>query len=307
MCVDFLVSGEDVVPEFRQKEKLVGDYVLEMGGSNCIFACQAAKLGLEVTALGKVGNDVFGQLILEKLKKSGVNTEHVIVDPDEKTGVGIQLCKKDDRAILTYSGTIDALTIDDIPELLLNKCRHLHVGSYFLMNRIRPYIGEIMKRVKQAGSTVSLDTNWDPEEEWDGGLKDLFPYVDVFLPNENELLAISGEDYVNTALEKLGERIGIVVVKMGEKGAIGFSKGKKVYCSSLKVDYVDSVGAGDSFDAGFIYGYLNGLSLEECLKIACICGAFNTTARGGIKGQIDIKKLNEILENERSVLDVRIL
>ena len=107
-CVDLIVTGTDVVPRFGHVEKWVDDYMLEMGGSCCLFACQAAKLGLRVGLLGRVGDDGFGRLVLQRLQESGVDTKHVIVDPSLKTGLGIALCKPDDRAILTYEESLSA-------------------------------------------------------------------------------------------------------------------------------------------------------------------------------------------------------
>ncbi|MCJ7701787.1 MAG: carbohydrate kinase family protein, partial [Anaerolineales bacterium] len=166
MCVDLIVTGEDVIPEFGQVEKLVGDYELEMGGSCNIFACQAAKLGLNVGILGRVGDDDFGRLIIRRLDESGVDTRHVIVDPDIKTGLGVALCRDNDRAILTYLGSLNAVYPEDITDEFLASARHLHHGSFFLHANLRPAIPEIFQRARDLQLTTSLDTNWDPEEVW---------------------------------------------------------------------------------------------------------------------------------------------
>ncbi len=201
MCVDLIFSGSDVVPEFGQKEKLVEDYLMELGGSNCIFASQAAKLGLNVMVVGKVGKDISGEFILNKLKDSHVNIEHAVIDPLVKTGAGVSLCVENDRAILTYPGSIDALTIDEIPFDLFSRCRHFHIGSYYLLKNMRPHLSLLAQMVRKSGGTVSLDTNWDPDEDW-VGVYELLPYVDLFLPNEKELLAIAGEKDLPAALKK---------------------------------------------------------------------------------------------------------
>src|SRR3990172_649068 len=148
MCVDLIMTGEDVVPEFGQVEKLVSDYEVEMGGSCCIFACQAAKLGLKVGILGRVGADDFGSLILRRLSESGVDTRHVIVDPTIKTGLGVALCKKNDRAILTYIGTLNAVYPEDVTDEFLASARHLHHGSFFLHTNLRPHLPAIFNRAR---------------------------------------------------------------------------------------------------------------------------------------------------------------
>ncbi len=286
LCVDLLVSGGDVVPQFGQVEKLVGDYTLEMGGSCSIFACQAAKLGLRVGILGRVGTDRFGELILERLKESGVDCTHVVVDPDLKTGLTIALCKANDRAILTYMGGIDALTPADVSDDFLASARHLHHGSYFLQSGLRPGIPAIFARARQLGLSTSLDTNWDPAETWGEELGSLLPLVDVFMPNEPEALRIAHSSTVDVALDRLNAfGAGLIAVKQGADGAL-VSDGRRVLRQAVKpVSGGDSVGAGDSFDAGFLAGWLRGYSLEESLRIACACGHSVASQVGGLRGQ----------------------
>lgn len=288
LCVDILMTGKDVVPQFGQVEKIVDDYYLEMGGSCSIFACQAAKLGLRVAIFGKVGKDQFGELIVNRMQESGVDTQYVEVDPKLKTGCGIALCKPDgDRAIMTYLGTINVLTEGDVKDDWLRMARHLHHGSYYLHTGLRPGIPKIFERAKAFGLTISLDTNWDPGEKWGDGLADVLRLVDVFLPNEQEALRIAKIDKLAKAvigIHKLGTRL--IAVKQGAKGAV-VSDGKLWYpCTVEPVFGGDSVGAGDSFDAGFIAGWLRGLSLEKALKVACACGRSVASQIGGVKGQL---------------------
>ena len=286
MCVDLIVTGNDVVPEFGQVEKLVGNYELEMGGSCNIFACQAAKLGMRVGILGRVGNDDFGSLILRRLDESGVDTQHVMVDPNLKTGLGIALCKENDRAILTYMGSLNAVYPEDISDELLRSSAHIHHGSYFLHSNLRPAMVDIFNRGLSLGMTTSLDTNWDPNETWNSGLQDLLPLVDVFLPNEQEAKRISRTDSVEEsirAFKKLG--VHITALKRGEYGAIAASGNRTFTCELPPVSGGDSIGAGDSFDAGFLTGWLQEFPLDECLHIASYCGREVASHLGGLQGQ----------------------
>ena len=293
LCVDLIITGKDVIPEFGQKEKLVDDYSLEMGGSCSIFACQTGKLGLNTAVVGKVGTDQFGELIISTLKESGVSVEYIKKDYNWKTGITVALNTVDDRGMLTYNGTIDGVELEDISDELLKSVRHLHIGSYFLMKRIQPYYPEIVKKLKSYGATISLDTNWDPEEKWDSGIWDIMPYVDIFFPNENEAMAITKTDSIEKAIKELKKIIPVLAVKKGKDGAVVYSDGKTYYSPSINVVKVDAVGAGDTFDGGFIYGYLSGKSIEECARIGCICGSLNTRMTGGTKGQ---PVLEEILK-----------
>jgi sugar/nucleoside kinase (ribokinase family) len=286
MCVDLIVTGDDVVPRFGQCEKLIGDYELEMGGSCNIFACQAAKLGLRVGIIGRVGEDDFGRLVIRRLVDSGVDTQHVVVDPSVKTGLGIALCQGNDRAILTYLGSLNAIYPEQISDELLRSAHHLHHGSYFLQTNLRPAIPGIFARARSFGLSTSLDTNWDPEERWNGTLRKSLQVTDVFLPNEQEARYISRTTNVDDAIRVFqGMGIAIIAVKQGEEGAQVISKGERHTCALPATTGGDSIGTGDSFDAGFLAGWLRGLPLEQCLQIACHCGKQVAAQVGGIQSQ----------------------
>lgn len=286
MCVDLVVTGNDVTPQFGQIEKLVGNYELEMGGSCNIFACQAAKLGLRVGVIGRVGDDDFGRLVLRRLVESGVDVQHVIVDPALKTGLGIALCQGSDRAILTYLGSLNAIFPDDINDDLLRSARHLHHGSYFLQTNLSPAIPDIFARARSFGLSTSLDTNWDPEEKWDGTIGHTILLTDIFMPNEQEARFISRTSNVEEAIRKFQEMgVALITVKLGEQGALAVSKEGRYKCVLSPSTGGDSIGTGDSFDAGFLVGWLRGLPLEQCLKIASHCGREVAAHIGGIRGQ----------------------
>jgi sugar/nucleoside kinase (ribokinase family) len=286
MCVDLIVTGHDVVPQFGQFEKLVEDYELEMGGSSNIFACQSAKLGLRVGILGRVGDDDFGRLVLRRLVESGVDVQHVIVDPALKTGLGIALCQGHDRAILTYLGSLNAVFPEEINDDLLRSARHLHHGSFFLHTNLRPAIPGIFARARSFGLSTSLDTNWDPQGKWYGALQDTLPLTDIFLPNEREARFISRTSNVDEAIRFFqGIGVAITAVKQGEMGAVVVAKGEQHTCILPASTGGDGIGTGDSFDAGFLAGWLRGLPLDQCLQIACHCGREVAAQTGGIRSQ----------------------
>jgi sugar/nucleoside kinase (ribokinase family) len=296
-CVDLIMTGEDVVPEFGQVEKLVEDYALEMGGSCNIFACQAAKLGLRVAVLGKVGDDDFGRLILRRLAACGVDTAHVVVDTGLKTGLGIALCQADDRAILTYLGTINALGPEDVSDGFLGTARHLHHGSYFLHTGLLAHMPDIFQRARRLGLSTSLDTNWDPDEAWDGTLEQLWPLTDIFMPNEQEARFIAGCDDVDGAVGRIRAKgVPTVALKLGAAGARVYAGPAPYTCRVDPATGGDSVGAGDSFDAGFLAGWLRGMPPERCLEIACECGRSVAGAIGGLQGQSTWSQVVERLD-----------
>lgn len=283
-CADFILRGGDAVPEFGQKEKMVDSYSVNMGGSAPIFSCQCAKLGLRTAAVDKLGEDVFGRLILDELGRSGVDTGFIRVDTAVTTGVTCILQKPDDRAMLTVSGSIGAAAFADAPDALKKNVRHLHIASYYLMDQLRSGYPDFLRELRANGVTVSLDTNWDPAEKWDG-LDELLGLVDVFLPNENEICAVTGERDALDGMRKLASRVPVVAVKLGRRGAAAVAEGREYRADALSVPFVDAVGAGDSFDGGFIAGWLNGRGLGDCLALGCYCGSMNVARQGGTAGQ----------------------
>lgn len=285
---DLILRG-NVTPSFGQVEQIVNEADLVMGSSAVIFACGAARLRLRTAFIGKVGDDLFGNFMVDSMEKRGINTSGIIRDPKIKTGFSVILSKEQDRAILTFPGSIPELRYDEIDLQLVSRCSHMHLSSFFLLNKLRPDIPLLFRDAKVAGLTVSLDTNYDPDQNWDGNLKEALEAVDVFLPNETEAKAISRKNDATSALHELQKRIPIVAVKLGEKGAIAkWADNPMLQQPALAVKVVDTVGAGDSFDAGFIYGYLNKWSPAETLELAAACGSISTTKAGGTDGQANL-------------------
>ncbi len=294
--VDVLVVGElnadlilrgEVTPAFGQVEQIVDDATLTIGSSSAIFACGAARLGLRVAFIGKAGDDEFGRFMRRELDRRGIDTSGVVIDSALPTGLSVILSRQADRAILTHLGSIAALRFDEIDLSLLSRARHLHLGSYYLLEVLRPDMPRLFGEAQAHGLTVSLDTNYDPTGQWTGGLPEVLPHVDVFLPNETELLAITRENSIEAGLERLAE-IPVVAVKLGARGAMARRGSQIVYAEAIPVNVVDTTGAGDSFDAGFIYAYLAGQDLPQALRFACACGALSTRAAGGTTAQATV-------------------
>jgi sugar/nucleoside kinase (ribokinase family) len=208
----------------------------------------------------------------------------VIVHPNGFTGLSVILTRGADRAILTHPGLISALQASDIPDSLLRQARHLHVASYFLQTALQPVLPNLFRRAHSLELTTSLDTNYDPSEKW-SGFDELLSVTNVFLPNEKEALSLSGESNIDLAADRLKGKVETLAIKMGAEGALGVSQNQKVRAASIPVNVVDTVGAGDSFDAGFLFGHLKDWSLEKSLRFACVCGALSTQKAGGVNGQ----------------------
>jgi sugar/nucleoside kinase (ribokinase family) len=290
---DVLVAGEinpdliltgDVNPEFGQVEKLVDLSTLVIGSSSAIFACGAARLGLKVAFIGICGHDVFGRFMLDEMQKRNVDVGNVIVRRDGQTGLSVILNRDADRAILTHLGLIADLQASDIADSLLCQTRHLHVASYFLQTKLQPDLPALFQRAHSFGLTTSLDTNYDPSEKWIG-FDELISATDVFLPNKTEALSLTKSGDVESASRQLSSKSKLVAVKLGADGALACRQNIVVQSQYISVNVVDTVGAGDTFDSGFLYGYLNNWTLEKSLKLACVCGALSTQKAGGTEGQ----------------------
>ena len=281
---DLVLTG-DVEPVFGQVEKMADDATLTVGSSACIFACGAARLGLKVAFIGKVGDDEFGRFMCTRLQARGVDVGGIIVDPSLKTGLSVILSRGSDRAILTYGGSIPELRFEEIPLETLPNARHLHLTSFYMLDRLRPEIARLFALAHSHGLTTSLDTNYDPSGQWQGGLHAALDHTDIFFPNQTELTAISGETRLDSALGRLAAGERIVAAKLGDQGGAARQGDRQVTARALAVDVVDTTGAGDSFDAGFIYAHLHGWSLTEALRLACICGSLSTRMAGGVDAQ----------------------
>ena len=281
---DLVLSDPDLEPRFGQHETLIESATLTVGSSAAIFACGAARLGLQVGFIGVVGADLFGRFMLDALVEREVDVTNVIIDPEQETGLSVILSRGADRAILTHIGAIDALRIEQIPDDLLSQARHLHVTSYFLQTALQPDLPDLFARARSLGLTTSLDTNWDPDERW-RGIESVLEHTTIFLPNEAEALSLTGLSDVSEAAKYLATKVDVVAVKLGENGALACRSAECESGSSLPVTVVDTVGAGDSFNAGFLYGLLEGLDLQTSLKLGVVCGALSTRKAGGVDAQ----------------------
>jgi sugar/nucleoside kinase (ribokinase family) len=280
---DVLVVGGDVTPAFGQEEKLVGSMSLVVGGSAAITAIAAARLGLRVALVAAIGDDAAGNFMLAELARAGVDSGSVSVRADLPTGMTVVLSRGDDRAILTASGAIGALTPADVPADLLSRSRHVHVSSYFLLERsLGPGLAALLASARAGGATTSLDTNWDPSGTWGA---EFFPGVlaqtDLLLPNEAEAERLTGAATVPEAVASLTKADGRVVVKLGAHGAL-YADGPRQYLASPPpMTPVDTTGAGDCFNAGLLAGLVRGLEPAQALALACATGALSTQGIGG--------------------------
>ncbi len=295
--VDLVVSGLSSFPMVG-KESLAQNMDLVLGSSSAICASGIARLGARVDLVSKVGVDHYGDVAVEELRRSNVGTGHVVRDKELRTGVTISLNLGFDRALVTYLGSIPLVRMEDVPLGILPLYQHLHVGSFFLQEQLRPQLPELFRRAHAAGMTVSLDTGCDPNRKWGGAeLFDLLQLVDLFIPNEDEARSITHNSDTARALRELARHARLVVVKCGSHGAVSWCDGRLVRSPGFRVNTVDTTGAGDSFNAGLIFAHvIRGMPIEEAIAFANACGALSTTGFGGTSAQPTLQQVQALLE-----------
>lgn len=295
--VDMILNHIEGFPKIGA-EILASDMNLVLGSSSAIFASNLSSQGVDVSFLGVLGKDQYGTLAIESLKGNGVDTSNIIYSETHKTGITVIMNYDMDRAMVTYPGAMTQLSLNHIQNIDLSPYQHVHISSVFLQPLLKDNLEAILTYLKSKGLTISLDPQWDPKEEWDLDLKKLLPLIDVFLPNVNEFRALTGSENINQGITQLAPRYNIIAVKQGEDGAVLFANDQEpIYKAAfINSQVVDCIGAGDSFDAGFVYGFIQDLSLEKCLERGNILGAANTTAPGGTSVFRDFNKTKEIVK-----------
>lgn len=301
---DLLVAGElniDLImddlagPPEVGKEQLAGSMNLVLGSSSAIFAANCSSLGIRVAFAGWTGKDPFGDFVQEALREKGVDTRFVSSINEQRTGATVAFNFGQERMMVTHAGAMSAMGVEDLPIDSLSSVRHLHVSSVFLQPSLLPGLPELFRKAQQAGATTSLDPQWDPAEQWRLDLDRILPHLDFFLPNEKELLLLTGCDTVERAAGELSLSECRLVVKQGERGATLFRPNDTaIHEPACRLTgFVDAIGAGDSFDAGLITAHLKGWDERRALRFANIAGAVSTTAAGGTGA---IRSFQQIME-----------
>lgn len=287
---DILVAGdanvdlilEDSPPLALDEEKLARGFALTLGGSSSITAFNLACLGARTGFVGVVGDDLFGRYVEERLKWAGVDVRALRKSARVQSGLTVWHLRGERRAGVTVEGTIRMLRANDVRAEDLGRYRHLHVGCYFLLKRFQSGAAALFRRARKMGLTTSLDSNYDPSEQWDSGIFRTLRHVDVFFPNEIEAKRLTGKRDAKAAARELARYARIVAVKRGARGAWIHSAQGAFAVPAVRVKKaVDSTGAGDSFNAGFLTRFVRGESIEKCARAGARAGARAVTRVGG--------------------------
>ena len=296
--LDLILYG---LPETLQPERelLAENMMLTLGSSSAIVAHNLAALGSRVGFVSCIGGDSFGDIALQRLSASGVHVEQVIRNSTAQTGLTVILQHGNWRNILTYPGTIFDLKPEHLNFEYLSSSRHFHFSSFYLQRGLRPHVTDLFRQLKQRGLTISLDPNDDPDDEWKADIEEALGYVDIFLPNAREAKKIAGTENIEDAISKLAAIVPLIVVKCGAEGATAQRGSDRFVSPATAVKIVDPVGAGDSFDAGFLHQFLRGSDLQSCLNAGNVTAALSTTRAGGTEAFRDLEYRNHFLQSHR--------
>ncbi len=297
--LDLILSGLPTELSL-EREHLADHLSITLGSSSAIFAHNLASLGSTVGFSSSIGDDPLGEICLQRLGASGVDLAKVRRMPGKTTGLTVILPQGKQRYILTYPGTMFEMSKENLDLDYVFSGKHLHVASYFLLKSLQPTLPDIFRKAKEAGLSTSLDTNDDPEDRWDAGIHQVLPHVDILLPNEREACKLAQVDDAERAVEILSRTVGTVVVKRGAKGALARVSKEKFVAPALAVPVADHVGAGDSFDAGFLHQFLRRARIEDCLRFGNIAAALSVTRPGGTEAFRDTGYRESFLREQLS-------
>jgi sugar/nucleoside kinase (ribokinase family) len=293
LFVDLIMSGVSSWPT-PGTEVFAREFRRDIGGGAAITACGLARLGTRTAAFSVVGQDN-GSWVADRLTNFGVITSELRFDPAEPTGLSVAISTPEDRTFLSYQGAnrlFHEALLEAVATNRLGRARHIHLGWAPPLDTALGLLASIRDR----GCSITLDVGW--HEAWlsDSRVPELLPMIDVFFPNEVEAQRITGEVDAERSLrwfEAAGARR--VALKLGSRGAALLWDGEILRVTPCKVLPVDTIGAGDSFDAGFLHYWLRGASPLTCLRAGNFCGGASTEAYGGVSAFPDAERVERAL------------
>lgn len=300
--VDLVLTGLPSLPAYGEL-RLAKDMRFALGSSSAIFACNAARLGAQVGFVGKLGDDEFGDFLMRCLRRSGVDTSQIIRHPGGRTGICVSMSFPQEYSMVSFPGIRETFCLEDIDFDYVKTARHMHMSSFYIQPALQPGCAKLFRWAKEAAMSTSLDPDHDPAEKWDSGIREVLPHVDLFLPNEQEAMCIAGRTDPDSALARLRTLAKNVVIKCGANGLLTAVGDRTVAAPGFAIHPVDTTGAGDSFNAGFVFQYLRGAPLAECAIWGHACGALSTRTLGGTDAFPDPGEVEQFLRERAAEVE----
>jgi sugar/nucleoside kinase (ribokinase family) len=315
--IEIIAIGEVLIDFVSVEIKDINELVFQQcpGGAPANFIVSLSRLGAKTAFIGKVGNDLFGEFLINTLTKEGVNTDNVVkAIKGEKTTLAFVFHDENkDRDFLFYreNSADQNLFEEELNAKLFKNIKYLHFGSVSLTEEpMRSTIFKAIELCKENGGKISFDPNirpdlWEHSEVDTDILKIALNKADIFLPSESELIyfsdnkKLSEQELIDTLFSE--NNLELIVVKKGKDGClIKQRNGLFAEIPSFEVPVIDTTGAGDGFNAGFIFGLLNNYSIEEAGIIGNAVGAFVIQRKGAMTALPTINELQEFL-NEQNI------
>ncbi|MGZ9586499.1 carbohydrate kinase family protein [Paenibacillus marinisediminis] len=298
--IDLVVGGSTTMPS-PGEEIFVDMMQIHVGGGAALFSLSLAKLGMKLAFNGVLGKDQFGEFILDEFKQTGIDTRQIKRSEMNNTGISIAVNPQKDRSFITYMGSNQEVNLDQVDLLEITQGRHIHLTGYKGRQNHETFIA-LVKKLKAEGITLSCDTGWDDTGEWYQGVMELMTYMDVFFMNEQEALHYTRTSNILDSIEVLRKYSKHFVLKLGAKGAVACVQGELTYRSGFIVDAVDTTGAGDSFNAGYMYGFLSDKPVEKGLMYGNACGSFSVRSYGGSTGTPNLETLEQYIADHHHTI-----
>jgi sugar/nucleoside kinase (ribokinase family) len=309
-CVDLVFGGLPHWPVLGQEM-----YVASFGiGVGAVFntAATLSRLGLRVALLCELGNDFFSRYILEEIDRVGICRDLIIISDRPTFTVSVCLAYESERGFVSYTsgqrGVVPHMSEspssnghlkdESADEPWIHESHQLLAEYDFeaVFMHARPAILPLLDIMNRRGTTVFFDTGWHPQVLSHTLMPAIVKRGHFIMPNQLEATFMTGTQKAEDAACKLAEWAPTAIVKMGANGAIACHHGKFTYCPAFPVkEAVDTTGAGDAFNAGFIYGVLRGYSLPEALRCGTICGGLSITALTGTAAVPTVEELERLL------------
>lgn len=299
--IDLIIEGMVSLPELG-REQLVRDMHCEMGGASAITASNLARLGLNVGFVGRLGRDSFGEMITQTLVMNNVDCTAVTIDDSVRTGITMSMTYPEDYSMVTYLGTNAQLSYRDVNMDYVSQAGHLHLSSIYLLPQLRGNVKDLFNNAQNNGITTSFDPGWDTEERWEEDVKECIDYCDLVFMNEQEALRITASHHCGEALNIFGQMGATAVIKLGGQGAVCQHETGIIRAGAFPVKAVDTTGAGDSFNAGFLYQWLQDKDLRKSMVCGCACGALAVTKAGGTTAAPKEDDLKKFLSSAPDIL-----
>jgi sugar/nucleoside kinase (ribokinase family) len=276
---DLIFPGLPSVPQLGEEIR-TQHFTFTCGGGAFIVAAGLRRLGVRTAAVAYAGADFLGRLQLQTLRRARVDVSHVVRHPTLGAAVSVAFSTAADRAFVSYTGcAAETGALLRTPDWnFLSRARHVHFAG---MPRPLAERLPLLDRLQEAGITSSLDIGWNPEVFGGPDFREVLRRVTLFLPSWKDAQRLTGHDTPEAALTALAEMTPAPIIKLGRDGAIGLDDGRPVRVPPPTVEAKETTGAGDAFDAGFLWVYLRREPLQRCLLAGNICGALSTRAPGG--------------------------